>query len=82
MFLRMQNFDFCPNLIKFYQIYPNLTQFIQIYPNFAQIGVNFAQICLKKMLGDAPAFPVSTPLLGFENVFITPHHNVLLLCLF
>jgi len=30
----MQEFDFCPNLIKFY---PNFTQFIQIYPNFTQI---------------------------------------------
>jgi len=31
----MQDFDFCPNLIKF-------------YPNFAEIGLNFAQIYLKK----------------------------------
>jgi len=28
MFLGMQDFDFCPNLIKFNQICPNFTQFI------------------------------------------------------
>jgi len=32
----MQEFDFCSNRIKFYQIYPkfypNVTQFIQIFP--------------------------------------------------
>jgi len=37
MFLGMQDFDFCPNLIKFYPFYPNLTR----------IGLNLAQICLK-----------------------------------
>jgi len=26
IFLGMQDFDFCPNLIKFYQIYPNFAQ--------------------------------------------------------
>jgi len=45
MFLEMQGFDFCPNLIKFYPIYPNLPK---IYPYLAQIGLNFAQICLRK----------------------------------
>jgi len=41
MFLGMQAFDFCPNLIKFYSIYPNLLKF---YPNLH-----------KKLLGDAAA---------------------------
>jgi len=34
MFLRMQDFDFCLNLIKFYPI----------YPNFDRIDINFAKI--------------------------------------
>jgi len=40
MLLEMQDFDFCPNLIKFYSsftefylIYPNLPKFAQILPN-------------------------------------------------
>jgi len=33
MFLGMQNFDFCLNLIKFY---PNFIKFIQILLKFAQ----------------------------------------------
>jgi len=41
MFMRMQDFDFFPNLIKFYPI-------IQIYPNWSK----FFQICLKNLLGD------------------------------
>jgi len=49
----MQNFDFCPNLIKFYQIYRNLHNFypnlLKFYPNFDQIGINFTQIYLKKL---------------------------------
>jgi len=69
MFLEMQNFDFCPNPIIFYQIYPN---FIQIYPNFIQIypnlpkfcpnWLNSAQICLKNLPGDAAASSAPTPL--------------------
>jgi len=43
MLLEMQDFDFFPNLIKFYPIYPNLPKF---YPNFAQI-------CLKNLLSYA-----------------------------
>jgi len=49
MFLRMQDFDFCLNLNKFNPI----------YPNFAQIGLNFAEICLKNLLGYAAATPAS-----------------------
>jgi len=44
MFLRMQDFDFCPNLIK---LYPNYTKFTQILANlskFTQILSKFAQI--------------------------------------
>jgi len=51
MFLGMQDFDFCPDLIKFYKIFyqilpnliqvlPNFTQFIKILSKFAQIGLN------------------------------------------
>jgi len=47
MFLGMQDFDFCPNLIKFYpnftkftQILPNLPKFAQILPKFCKIGLN------------------------------------------
>jgi len=53
MFLKMQYFDFFPNIIKFIQIlpnlskfYPNFNQFSQIYPNFTAICPNFTQICL------------------------------------
>jgi len=39
MFLGMQDFDFCPNLITFYPIYPNflsnLSKFAQVLPKFA-----------------------------------------------
>jgi len=42
----MQGFDFCTNLIKFYQVYPNFNQFIQTYPNSTQTCPNFAQIGL------------------------------------
>jgi len=45
--LRMQYFDFCPNRIKFNQVYPNFTQ---LCSKFAQIGLNFAQICLKNLI--------------------------------
>jgi len=48
MILGMQDFDFCPNRIKFYQIYPNFTQFLPNLTQFIQIGLNFAQIYLKK----------------------------------
>jgi len=47
MFLGMQDFDFCLNLIKFFQIYPNFIQIIQICPNFTQILPKFAQILLE-----------------------------------
>jgi len=67
MFLGMQDFDFCPNLIKFYpnftyftqilpnlpKFYPNLPKFYPNCPNFAQIGLNFAQILLKHLLEDS-----------------------------
>jgi len=47
MFLRMQDFDFCPNLIKFYpnfpKIYPDLAQFMHIYTKFN----HSTQICQK-----------------------------------
>jgi len=35
MFLGMQDFDFCSNLIKFYQIYP---KFYPIYPNLPKFA--------------------------------------------
>jgi len=47
MILGMQDFDFCPNLVKFY---PNFTEFIQILPNlskFTQILPKFTQILPK-----------------------------------
>jgi len=62
MFLEMQDFDVCSNLIKFYPFYPN---FAQNLPKLAQIGLNFAHICLKNFLGDAATLPASltpTPL--------------------
>jgi len=43
MFLGMQDFDFCPNLIKFYQIY-------SIFPNLPKFA-------LKYLLGYAAASP-------------------------
>jgi len=65
MFMGMHDFDFCPNLIKFiyilsslpkfYPIYPNLPNFTQICPNFTQNGLNFIQIYLKYLIGDAAA---------------------------
>jgi len=65
MFLRKQDFDFCPNLIKLYSIYPN---FIQIFLNFIQICRNFAQICLKKFArgcGRIPSSYVTTNTIDF-----------------
>jgi len=44
MFLGMRDFNFCPNLIKFYPIYPN---FIHISPKLAQIYAEFYQILPK-----------------------------------
>jgi len=59
MFLRMQDFDFCPNLIKFYL---NFTQFISInpnlvkcFPNLPKFYPNFHKFCpnyLKKFAGE------------------------------
>jgi len=46
MFLRMQDFDFYPNLI-ISQILPILPKFYPIYPNFTQIFSNFTQISPK-----------------------------------
>jgi len=46
----LQDFDFCPNLIKFYPICPNLTQ---IYPNLPK------NICQGTA---SPASPAPTPL--------------------
>jgi len=66
MLLGMQDFDFCPNRIKFYQILPNLSRFAQILSKFAQIfpqiALNFAQICLKNLLEDAAASSAPTQL--------------------
>jgi len=56
MFLGIQDFDFCPNLIKFFPIYPNLPK---SYPNFTQIGLNFAQICQKKFARGCGRIPSS-----------------------
>jgi len=39
-------FNFCLNLIKFYQIFPNFTQIIQICPNLTRICPNFTQMCI------------------------------------
>jgi len=55
MFLEIQDFNFCPKLIKFYQIYPYFTQFNLIYPHYTQT-------CLNNMLEDAAASPAPTPL--------------------
>jgi len=41
MFWEMQNFDFCPNLIKFYQIYSNLTKF---QPNLGKFDPNLPEL--------------------------------------
>jgi len=49
MFMRMQDFGFYPNLIKFYTIYPNLSKFYPNFPNFTRICPNFFQICLTKI---------------------------------
>jgi len=71
VFGMQEDFDFCSNLIKvlpkFIQILPNLSKFNQILPKFDQfflrIGLNFAQIFLKKLLGSAsPTSPAPTPL--------------------
>jgi len=58
MFLGMQDFDFWSNRIKFYPV----------YPNFTQIGLNLAQICLKKFAIDATASPVFTPLIWAHDM--------------
>jgi len=44
LFVAMQDFDFCPNLIKFY---PNCIQFAQICQNFTQISPNWSKFCPK-----------------------------------
>jgi len=43
MFLEMQDFDFCLNLIKFFA---NITKFAQILPKFTNLS-KFAQILPK-----------------------------------
>jgi len=74
MLLGIQDFDFCPNLIKFYtnftqfiqivpKFFPNFPKFTQILPKFCQ---KFAQIYLKNLLGDADASPAPTPLSGWH----------------
>jgi len=40
MILRMQDFDFCPNLIKFYSNFTQFTQTSQILPKLTQIYSN------------------------------------------
>jgi len=50
MFLEMQDFDFCPNTIKFYPFYLNLpkfAQFSQILPKFAYFYLNVIEILLE-----------------------------------
>jgi len=42
-FLGVQDFDICPNLIKFYQIYPKFTQVLPIYPNLPKFCPNLAK---------------------------------------
>jgi len=77
-----QDFDFCPNLIKFYSnftkftqilppIYSNLPKFFQICPN---LGKNFA----KEMR--SPASPASMPLhsttcIRLPSRFSSPHRT-------
>jgi len=53
MFWGMQDFDFCPNLIKFYQIYSNLSKFAQILLKLAKILPKLS----KNLLGDATRHP-------------------------
>jgi len=38
MFLGMQDFDFCPNVIKFYPIDPNLIKFCPNLPKNISLG--------------------------------------------
>jgi len=53
MFLEVQDFDFCSNLIK---IYPNFTKFAQIYPNWPK----FCQIWkIARECGRIPCIPSS-----------------------
>jgi len=76
MFLWMQDFDFCINLIKFYQFffkfYPNFIEIGQImpkfYPNFDQIGLNFAQTCQKNL----PGYASSSYATAFADIIVMP----------
>jgi len=48
MFLEMKDFDFYPNLIKFYQILPNLSKFYPIYlifSNLPKLYPNWPKFC-------------------------------------
>jgi len=59
MFLEMLDFDFCPNLIKFNPNFTNFfSKFTRILPN--PTWPKFCPNLLKKLLGDAAAFPTST----------------------
>jgi len=52
IFLGMQGFDFCPDLIKYY---PDFPKFYPVYSNFAQILPKFFQ-CLPKLALMLPKF--------------------------
>jgi len=56
----MQDFDFCPNLIKFYPNLPNLSKFTQILPKFTQTVSKYCPNLPKKFArGRIPYIPSS-----------------------
>jgi len=71
---------FYPNFTKFTQILPKLYQiysnFTQICPNLTQIGLHFAQICLKKLARECGCIPnsyVTAPLDSVLRFWIMQH---------
>jgi len=53
MFLEMQDFAFCPNLIKFY---PNLSKYYPIYPNLHKIFPNLPKSISHTLLSPASVY--------------------------
>jgi len=68
MFLEMQDFVFCPNLIKFD---PYFTKFTQTLSNLSKFYPYWPKLP-KKLLGGAATSPAPTPLFSF-------HSNLLIL---
>jgi len=65
MFLWMQDIDFCPNLIKFYQIYPIFTQ-ICLKKNALE-----QHTCVYfKYVNCLSSFRASISLLGYDSAYI------------